>query len=59
MSARYISYGAQGRPTREEAMEVIIESYISITKAIKKLENIYKREETFLRKKYKNTMDNE
>ncbi len=55
MSARYISYDAQGRPTREEAMTAIIESYINITKSIKQLENIFKREQNYRRKKFKNT----
>ena len=55
MSARYISFDAQGRPTREEAMKVIIESYINITKSIKQLENIFKREQNYQRKKFKST----
>ena len=44
MSARYISYEKRGRPTREELIEVIFESYIKITNAMKQLDNIYRRE---------------
>ena len=54
MSA-YISYDAQGRPTREEVIEAIFESHIKITQAIKKLENIYKRELNYRKKKFKGT----
>ena len=53
MSARYISYDSLGRPTREEAMTAIFESYINITKSIKQLENIFKRERNYQRKKLK------
>ena len=55
MSARYISYETQGRPTREEAMTAIFESYMNITKSIKRLENIFKREQNYQRKKFKST----
>ncbi len=55
MSARYMSYNAQGRPTREEIVESVFESYINLNRAIKKLENIYKRELNYRKKKFKTT----
>jgi len=51
MSASYVSYNAQGRPTREETMETIFETYIHLTRAMQKIENIYKREFNYRRKK--------
>lgn len=51
MSPRYVSYERQGRPTREEAIETIMESYINLTRSIKRLENIYKREFIYRKKK--------
>ena len=44
----------QGRPTREEIIETVFESYINLTRAIKSLEQIYKREYNYRSKKYKN-----
>ena len=55
MSSSYISYNAQGRPTREETMEVVFETYIRLTRAMKKIENIYKREYNWRKKKLEGT----
>ena len=54
----YISYKAQGRPTREEIIEAVFESYLNMTRAIKKLEKIYKRELNYRKRKYKNSVIN-
>ena len=48
-----MSYIKTGCPTREELTETIFETYISITRSIQKLENIYRRESNSRRKKYR------
>lgn len=58
MSARYISYEKRGRPTREELIEVIFESYIKITNAMKQLDNIYRREFYYRNQQHKNNINN-
>ena len=58
MAARYISYAKRGRPTREEMMTVIFDSYIKITNALRQLDDIYKREFHYRNQQYKNDINN-
>ena len=51
MTLKYVRVGATSRPTRDEAMETIFDSYIQIKKILKKLENIYLREYNYKHKK--------
>jgi len=50
MAAVYVPYGCQSRPTRNEVIENLIETHIILTKAMKKLDNIVKREQAYIKK---------
>ena len=52
MAAKYVRVGATSRPTREETMETLYDSYLHIKKILKKMEDIYNRETNYRRKKY-------
>ncbi len=57
MSARYISYASQARPTRDEVIEALVESHIVLTKTLKKLEKLVKREFVYIANKRKKLED--
>ena len=47
----YVPYGSQARPTRNEVLETLIETHIIMTKAMKKLNSLIKREQAYIDKK--------
>ncbi|MBR5625725.1 MAG: hypothetical protein IKW67_03015 [Alphaproteobacteria bacterium] len=53
MSARYIPYEMQTRPTRNSVIEALIETQIELSKILKRLDVIVKRECAHIRKKNK------
>ena len=51
MSAKYVPYGSQARPTRTELFEALIDTNITLKKVTKKLDKIFKREQAHILKK--------
>ena len=51
MAIRYVPYGSIARPTREETMEMLFETYLVLKKQMKKLENIVVREQGYVKRK--------
>lgn len=49
----YIPYSKQARPTRNEVLETLIETHITMTKAVKKLNCLIKREQAYIDRKKK------
>ena len=50
MPYKYFSYERKGRPTREETIEVVFDTYLKMTQTMKKLENIFRREHEYRKK---------
>ena len=51
MSAKYVPYGCQSRPTRTEVIEALIDANITLKKVTKKLDKIFKREQAHILQK--------
>ncbi|MFQ6729987.1 MAG: hypothetical protein ACLRFK_02960 [Alphaproteobacteria bacterium] len=47
----YVPYSQQARPTRNEVLEALIETHIIMTKVMKKLNCLIKREQAYIDKR--------
>ncbi len=56
--SNYVPYSEQARPTRNEVLETLIETHIIMTKAIKKLNSLIKREQAYIDKRNNKLAEN-
>ncbi len=56
--SNYVPYSEQARPTRNEVLETLIETHIIMTKAMKKLNSLIKREQAYIGKRNNKLAEN-
>ena len=56
--SNYVPYSEQARPTRNEVLETLIETHIIMTKAMKKLNSLIKREQAYIDKRNNKLAEN-
>ena len=54
----YVPYSQQARPTRNEVLEALIETHIIMTKVMKKLNCLIKREQAYIDKRNNKLTEN-
>ena len=56
--SNYVPYSERARPTRNEVLETLIETHIIMTKAMKKLNSLIKREQAYIDKRNNKLAEN-